>query len=174
MATWLLLAAFVAGGLGVWLLLRARSARQKTGLPEGAVTYVDTGAWDRCERPLFSDRFRLTGMPDYLVQGPRGVIPVEVKSGAAPRRPYAAHVLQLAAYCLLVEEKEGRTPPHGIIKYRDRAFEVEFTPGLRTELLNTLDAIRRDLSARDVARDHAQAGRCRGCGYRDHCDQSLA
>ena len=173
MTTWLLLVAFVAGGLGIWLLLRAKRARHSTGLPQGTVTYVDTGAWDRCERPLFSDRYRLTGRPDYLVRGSQGVIPVELKSSAAPSKPYAAHVLQLAAYCLLVEEHEGRTPPHGIIKYRDRAFEIEFTDGLRSELLNTLDAIRRDLGARDVARDHEQTGRCRGCGYRNLCDQSL-
>jgi CRISPR-associated exonuclease Cas4 len=83
-------------------------------------------------------------------------------------------MLQLAAYCLLVEEQERRKPPHGIIKYRDRAFEVEFTNELRTELLNTLDAMRRDLGTRDIARDHEQAGRCQRCGYRDRCDQSLA
>ena len=65
---WLLLAALVLGGLGLWLLLRATATRQEAGLPEGRVTYVDTGAWDRCERPLFSRRHRLTGRPDYLVR----------------------------------------------------------------------------------------------------------
>ena len=174
MLFWLLLTALVAGGLGVWLLLRARAVRQDTGLPQGEVTYADTGAWNRCERPLFSDHYRLTGKPDYLVQSSKGVIPVEVKSSASPRKPYAAHILQLAAYCLLVEEQEGRAPPHGIIKYRDRSFEVEFSQGLRAELLSTLDTMRRDLDAREVARDHKEARRCRGCGYRDRCDQRLA
>ena len=174
MAIWLLLAALVTGALGVWVLLRARVARQETGLPLGRVTYVDTGAWGRCERPLFSDQYRLTGRPDYLVQSSKGRIPVEVKSSAAPRRPYAAHVLQLAAYCLLVEEQEGRAPPYGIIKYRDRTFEVEFSRELRTELANTLDAMRRDLGTREVNRDHREVGRCLGCGYREQCDQRLA
>ena len=174
MAIWFLLAALVTGGLGIWLLLRARFARQETGLPLGRVAYVDTGAWNRCERPLFSDQYRLTGRPDYLVQGSKGMIPVEVKSSAAPERPYAAHVLQLAAYCLLVEEQEGQAPPYGIIKYRDRTFEVEFSPGLRTELLDTLDAMRWDLGAQEVDRDHREAGRCQACGYRERCDQRLA
>jgi CRISPR-associated exonuclease Cas4 len=170
---WLLLVALLLGGLGLWLLVRSVAARRDTGLPLGRVTYVDTGAWDRCERPLFSNYHRLTGRPDYLVSGRQGVVPVEVKSGTAPEQPYPAHVLQLAAYCLLVEEQEGQVPPYGILKYGDRAFEVDYTPALRTELLRTLDGIRRDLGARDVDRDHDDPARCRGCGFRDRCDQRL-
>lgn len=174
MVGWLLLIALLLGGLGIWLLFRARSARQKTGLPRGRVTYVDTDAWDRCERPLFSNRHRLTGRPDYLVQSREGVIPVEVKSGIAPDQPYPAHLLQLAAYCLLVEEQDGHAPRYGILKYDDRAFEVDYSAGLRAELLAILDAIRHDLDARSVDRDHDEPGRCRGCGYRKRCDQRLA
>ena len=170
---WLLLAALALGGLGLWLWLRATATRRETGLPGGRVTYVDTGAWDRCERPLFSHHHRLTGRPDYLVATGKGLVPVEVKSGAAPLQPYPAHILQLAAYCLLVEEQEGRAPAYGILKYGDRAFEVDYTSSLRAELLRVLDDIRRDLRARYVARSHDEAGRCRGCGYREQCDQRL-
>ena len=170
---WLLLAALLLGGLGLWLWLRATATRRETGLPEGRVTYVDTGAWDRCERPLFSRRHRLTGRPDYLVATGKDLIPVEVKSGAAPPQPYPAHILQLAAYCLLVEEQEGRAPAYGILTYGDRAFEIDYTSSLRAELLRILDDIRRDLRARDVARSHDQAARCRGCGHREQCDQRL-
>jgi CRISPR-associated exonuclease Cas4 len=173
MSVWLIAVALVLGGLGVWFLLRARRARQDTGLPVGRVSSADTGAWERCERPLFSRRYRLTGRPDYLVQSRKGVIPVEVKSGNAPSQPYAAHVLQLAAYCLLVEEQEGRSPPYGIVKYADRAFEIEYAPSLRTELLHTLGAMRQDLSSGDADRNHNDAARCRGCGYRQRCDQRL-
>jgi CRISPR-associated exonuclease Cas4 len=170
---WLLLVALLLAGLGLWLLVRSAAARRHTGLPLGRVTYVDTGAWDRCERPLFSNRHRLTGRPDYLVRGREGVVPVEIKSGTAPEQPYPAHVLQLAAYCLLVEEQEGQAPPYGILKYSDHAFEVDYTPGLRAELLRTLDGIRRDLGARDVDRDHDDPRRCQGCGFRERCDQRL-
>ena len=170
---WLLLFALMLGSLGLWLLLRARVARRETGLPAGRVTYTDTGAWDRCEKPLFSHRHRLTGRPDYLVRTGQSLIPVEVKSRTAPAQPYRSHVLQLAAYCLLVEEQEGRTPPYGILKYRDRAFEIDYTPALRRELLTTLDRIRRDRYARRVDRSHDDPGRCRGCGYRQRCNQRL-
>lgn len=171
--TWLLLAALILGGLGLWLLIRAGMARRRTGLPAGRVTYVDTGAWGRCERPLFSNRYRLTGRPDYLVRSGRDLIPVEVKSGRAPQQPYPAHILQLAAYCLLIEDQEGRAPPHGILKYEDQAFEVDYTPGLRAELIRALGRLRQDLAARDVHRSHDEAGRCQGCGYRDRCEERL-
>jgi CRISPR-associated exonuclease Cas4 len=169
-----LLVALILGGLGLWFWLRSLALQRQTGLPRGRLIYVDTGAWDRCERPLFSNRYRLTGRPDYLVSRRGSVVPVEVKSGAAPSQPYAAHVLQLGAYCLLVEEQEGQAPSHGILKYHDRAFEIDYTPGLRAEVIDTLDDIRRDLHARDVSRNHNDRARCQNCGYRNRCDQRLS
>jgi CRISPR-associated exonuclease Cas4 len=171
---WLLLVAAVLAGLGFWLLVHSAVARRETGLPVGRVTYVDTGAWARCERPLYSNQHRLTGRPDYLVRARKGVVPVEVKSGAAPKQPYDAHVLQLAAYCLLVEEQENQRPPYGILKYDDRSFELEYTPAVRTELLQTLAAMRGTLESSRVHRSHQELPRCRGCGYREICDERLA
>lgn len=176
MAIWLSVIALVLAGLGLWLLVRSRQAYRDTGLPAGRIAYVDTGAWNRCERPLFSRQHRLTGKPDYLVSTPAGVVPVEVKSGPAPQQPYAAHVLQLAAYCLLVEEHEGRAVAYGIIKYADKAFEVDYTPRLRAQVVDALDAMRQGLRAGDEGeeRSHEEPRRCLGCGYRDRCDQRLA
>jgi CRISPR-associated exonuclease Cas4 len=171
--SYVLLAGLLLAGLGLWLLARSGAARRQAGLPVGRVTYADTGAWDRCERPLFSTQHRLTGRPDYLVRSRVGLIPVEVKSGATPPQPYAGHVLQLAAYCLLVEDQEGQAPPHGILKYEERAFEIDYTPDLRARLLETLDALRQDLQEAEVNRSHDEPGRCAGCGYRAHCNQRL-
>jgi CRISPR-associated exonuclease Cas4 len=125
------------------------------------------------DRPLFSRAFQLTGKPDYLVTNGADVIPVEVKSGRAPAQPYESHILQLAAYCLLVEECYGRQPPHGIVKYGDRTFEVDYTPELEEELLETLEDMRADLVAGNAPRSHDDARRCRACGYRERCDENL-
>ena len=176
MVIWLFLIALVLAGLGLLLLVRARRAYHDTGLPMGRITYVDTGAWNRCERPLFSRQYRLTGKPDYLVRSPAGVIPVEVKSGTSPQQPYPAHVLQLAAYCLLVEGQESRAVPYGIIKYADKAFEVDYAPSLQAQVVDTLEAMRHDLRADKrvgVERSHDEPRRCLGCGYRDQCDRRL-
>ena len=164
---------FILLALGLLLFWLGRRGRARSGLPQGRVVYTDTGGWGRLERPLFSREFQLTGKPDYLVADGPDLIPVEVKSGHAPAQPYTSHILQLAAYCLLVEECYGRQPPYGIVKYADRTFEVDYTPELEEELLATLEDMRADLAEGGAPRDHDDARRCRACGYRAQCDQSL-
>jgi CRISPR-associated exonuclease Cas4 len=151
-----------------------RSLRQQTGLPEGQVIASDMGNWHAQSEALYSAEFQLVGRPDYLIERPDGAImPVEVKSTTPPAKPYAGHILQLAAYCLLVHEVYGTRPDSGIIQYRDRAFVVEYTPELEQELLLLLDEMREDLFTPDVNRDHDDPRRCYRCGLRPHCDQRL-
>jgi CRISPR-associated exonuclease Cas4 len=159
--------------LGLLLLWLARRVRAHSGLPEGRLVYTDTGIWRQPERPLFSRRFLLTGRPDYLVDSGDDVIPVEVKSRRAPEKPYDSHVLQLASYCLLVEETYERRPSHGIIKYADGSFRVDYEPDLEARLLRTLNRVRADLDAGHASRHHNAPQRCAACGHRDHCDQKL-
>ena len=159
---------------GLLLLWLAQGGRAQSGLPQGRVIYADTGGWQRPERPLFSHELLLTGKPDYLVVDGDRVIPVEVKSGRAPVQPYPAHILQLAAYCRLVEECYGRRPPHGIIKYADHALEVDYTPELEGELLTILDDMQAVLAAEDAPRSHNNPGLCRACGYQPYCNERLS
>jgi CRISPR-associated exonuclease Cas4 len=156
------------------LFLSARKQRAQTGLPYGArIVYADTGVWKKVERPLFSRRYSLTGKPDYIVEERGATIPVEVKPNRVAPAPRESDMLQLAAYALLIEENFGAAPAYGLLKYRDAVFQVELTDELRARLLDTLAAMRRDLAARDVARSHAEPRRCRACGYREVCGQSL-
>lgn len=167
----LLLVLLILAALLWWF---SRRVGQSTGLPQGEVVYTDTGGWSRLEKPLVSKRLGLTGKPDYLVRSGHDLIPVEVKSGRSPAsRPYDSHLYQLAAYCALVEEAYGRRPPHGLIKYSDKTLVVDYTPDLEEDLFEILDAIRADDSADDVSRSHNSAARCRGCGFKEVCDESL-
>ena len=166
--------AFILLVLALLLWIFAQRARQASGLPAGQVVYSDTGGWTRLEKPLFSSRLQLTGKPDYLVRQGTDYIPVEVKSRRAPAAgPYASHVYQLAAYCALVTEAYHRRPAYGLIKYADRTLAVDFTPALEAELSDLLDEMRAAGEAEDVARSHASAARCRACGFREACDESL-
>lgn len=170
--TWLL---FVLSGvfLGValWLALRARRGQQRSGMPQGRLVYADTGRWSEVAKPYFSARYQLTGKPDYLVDGADGIVPVEVKHTAAPAggQAYPSHVMQLAAYCVLVEEAHGQTPPFGLIHYTDATIQIAYTPGLRAALLALLDEMRAKRDQNDVARSHRDAKRCRACGVRHAC-----
>ena len=158
------------------LLLLWQSGRQRSasGLPGGRVIYTDTRAWGEVEKPLVDHTLGLTGKPDYLVERDGVIIPVEVKSGRTPSAPYDSHIFQVAAYCLLVEKTYGKRPPYGIIHYPDRDFAVDYTERLESSLLDQLAEIKRDEFRSDVPRSHEDAARCRGCGFRKVCDQSLA
>lgn len=160
--------------IAVLLWFVSQRAQRASGLPAGRVVYTDTGGWGRPEKPLFSQRLQLTGKPDYLVREGAGYVPVEVKSGRAPvSGPYAAHVYQLAAYCALIAEAYGRRPAYGLIKYTDEILRVDFTPVLEAELLELLEEMRADADAEEVSRSHSSAARCRACGFREVCEESL-
>jgi CRISPR-associated exonuclease Cas4 len=163
-------------GLGLALLWLARRGHARSGLPHGRLVYTDVGAWHKVERPLFSDAHQLTGRPDYLVAEGQELIPVEVKTGSTPLQPYRSHVLQLAAYCLLIEANYGRRPSYGVVAYTSphRVFALDYTRALEHELLATLERMRGDLAEGDADRSHADPRRCIACGYRDACDQALA
>lgn len=163
------------------LWFSGRRWHEESGLPEGDVVYSDSGAWRRNEQVLHAAEVRLAGKPDYLVEQRGGVlIPVELKSGPAPERPWEGQVLQLAAYCYLVESTFGRRPPYGILQYSDQAYAIDYSDDLEQDLLDLLVEMRETQAAAAIdpdhgaARDHRDRRRCAGCGVREACDQRLA
>jgi CRISPR-associated exonuclease Cas4 len=173
--------AFILLLLAAAALIYARRAARQSGLPAGQVVYSDTGGWEKVEHPLLSRRYGLVGKPDYLVSVREGnramLIPVEVKSRRGQRTPDATaaphHILQLATYCLLVEDVHNVRPPYGLLRYADATIRIDYTDELRAAVLQTADAIRRGRHAADVHRDHDDPARCRPCGYRHACDEAL-
>jgi CRISPR-associated exonuclease Cas4 len=147
--------------------------RQALGLPEGRVLYSDTGLRREVLEPLYADDLNLVGRPDYLVESKEGLVPVEVKSGRTPSKPFDSHIYQLAAYCVLVQRNYRRRPPYGIIRYPQRSFAVEFTKELEERLLGLLDDMRSALDMNELHRSHQQVGRCNSCGFGNLCDEHL-
>ena len=159
--------------LAVLLLWGSQRRRRTLGLPEGRILYSDTGPRRDLPEPLFAEDLNLVGKPDYLVESKEGLIPVEVKSGRTPAKPFDSHIYQLAAYCLLVQRTYQRRPPYGIIRYPQRSFAVEFTQNLEKQLSDLLVEMRASLNAGELHRSHAQPGRCRSCGYGQLCEERL-
>jgi len=160
--------------LALFFFWQSGVKRREAGLPGGRVIYSDTGSWNKVEQPLYYQPLKLTGKPDYLVRQKDSIIPVEVKSGRAPKSPYDSHIFQLASYCLLVEKAYGKRPPYGIIHYKDRDFAIDYTPELEFALMELLADMRRDEIKNDVERSHEHRPRCKKCGFKNICDQSLA
>lgn len=83
---------------------------------------------------LHSTSIPLVGKPDYLIRDQHQIIPVEIKTGGTPDTPKKHHVMQLLAYCYLVEENFGITPEFAILKYPHREFKVGYSPVLREQV----------------------------------------
>ena len=152
--------------------IMAAAARVKFGATKGDVAYVDH---PEARPELFvSTRYGLRGRPDYVIAEGGQLIPVEVKTGRTPRGPLFSHILQVGAYCLLLEDKYGRPPPHGIIRYEGASHEIEYNEDLRKLVLGKLDAMRAALAKGEAHRNHNRPGKCLHCSRRDVCPERLA
>jgi CRISPR-associated exonuclease Cas4 len=144
--------------------------RRQYGIPEGRVTYTDL---NKPAKPLFSEKLRLTGKPDYIVNVKGQYIPVEVKTGITDK-PYRNHVMQLATYCLLLEEKYYQAVPFGVLVYGNgRQFKIPFEPYLKGQITTTLEEMRTKLATGSIVRKHDSIAKCQYCSLRIHCSQRI-
>ena len=99
----------------VFLLLRKieKKIKDKAQIPSGNIFRVDL---NKPSKALVSDRYKLAGKPDYLLNVDGKIIPVEFKT-SPNNKIKDGHVLQLASYCLLVEECYKQKVEYGILDY---------------------------------------------------------
>jgi CRISPR-associated exonuclease Cas4 len=164
--------------LGSLLLRGGSRGRRETGIPDGEILYQDHSGQQIAPRALVSERYGISGKPDCLIRTPDGIVPVELKTSARPPRDggvHPNHLLQVLAYCLFVEEHYGEPIPYGLVRYRGQpARKVFVTKQDRAWVLATIADVREARDGGEAVRSHRQPGRCRGCGMRDECNQSLA
>jgi CRISPR-associated exonuclease Cas4 len=141
-----------------WVSLRLR---RRSGL-RGRVVASDSVV-SRRSRTLRSARHGIVGKPDYLVEERGRIAPVELKPSRESDAPWLRDVVQLAAYCLLLEETEPRFAGYGYLRYAHRTFRIDFTERVRGELMRTIAQMRADLTASDVAPNHHDPRRCARC-----------
>ena len=150
-----LLAAAVLLGFASVMLLRRSGLR-------GRVVASDS-VLSRPSRVLRSAHHGIAGKPDYLVEEHGRIAPVELKPSRESDSPWLRDVVQLAAYCLLLEEVDPRFAGYGYLRYANRTFRIDFTDRVRRELLRTIANMRADLTATDVPPNHHDPRRCARC-----------
>ena len=144
--------------------------QSRYNIPEAKIIYTDL---DKPAKPLFSKRFKVSGKPDYIVKSKDKYIPIEIKSTAADK-PYKSHILQLAAYCLLIEEKFNVAVEFGIIEYANGSqYRITYDVPLKFEVRKTLAAMRDYLKSGAVERNHESPARCRACSFREVCKDAI-
>lgn len=159
--------------IAILILISSANRRKSLGLPSGTIVYSDPGILGKVDKPLYDAELGLTGKPDYVVERRGRLIPVEVKSGWAPEKPYDSHIMQLASYCWLLERNFRKRPPYGILKYKNRTFAIRYTDELRQNVIDLVDEIRSQKEYGEPDRSHENPNRCERCGFRFDCDQRL-
>jgi CRISPR-associated exonuclease Cas4 len=145
-----------------------REHRRALGLPEGKLVYEDA---DGKGEPLSSSDYPLMGKPDYVVQLPDGrPVPIELKLNVQnATTPYLNHQFQLAAYCLILEDYFVKPPTHGILRYADREFTVEYTTAMRKKVIQQLEQMARCSKQEPPPLARQRAAKCRVCAFQSIC-----
>ncbi|QLH75320.1 MAG: CRISPR-associated protein Cas4 [Methanomassiliicoccales archaeon] len=121
---------------------------------------------------LRSDKYGLTGRPDYILEENGELVPVEMKSGRRPKGPLFSHIVQLAAYCLILTD-QGKKVSRGILKYGEHEVEIDFDDGLKEIVVSKLDEMRMVASSGEAHRNHNRPGKCNSCSRREDCPERL-
>ena len=157
----------------IWAMYRALSPKTIPGpvvAVDGSVTSATVG-----RVVTMSSRVHgLVGRPDELRRAPDGrIVPVKVKSSRGPppgRPPYFSHVLQLYAYCQIVEDRYGVAPPYGLLNYSDGApRKVAWDDRARQELSDWVARFREPYGGDALP----TVPKCRSCSYLPVCDQAV-
>lgn len=138
------------------------------GLPAGELVYEDA---DGLGEPLSSSAYPLMGKPDYVVRLSDGrPVPIELKLNVQDATaPYSNHIIQLGAYCLILEDYFEQAPTHGLLRYADREFTVEYTPALRKKVIRLLTQMALCSEQQPPALARQRAAKCRVCSFQPIC-----
>jgi len=145
--------------------------RASHGIPSGEIEYSD-----KIRAPsYFSEKYMLSGKPDYVIKKGEDFIPVEMKTGRVPRGPFFSHIIQVVAYCMLIEENHGKQPPHGILEYADHIqHPIEYDEKGKQLVFEKLNEMHEMLEGKKKPyRNHNRKGKCRNCSRRAPCPEKL-
>jgi CRISPR-associated exonuclease Cas4 len=156
----------------IWALYRALFPK---ALP-GPVVAVDSGVTSATVGRVATMSSRvhgLVGRPDELWKSPDGrIVPVEIKSSRGPppgRPPYLSHLLQLYAYCQIIEDQQGVAPPYGLLIYNDGTPRKVVRDELaRQELAHWVTRFRAPYDGESLP----SVPKCRRCPYLAVCDRA--
>src|SRR5262249_32734918 len=117
---------------------------------------------------LYSRALGIAGKADVIEERAGELYPVEHKKGK--RGHWTNDALQLCAQALCLEEMTRREVNKGYIYYAatGRRQEVEFSPELRQQTIETISAVRQLIDAGERP-PNPYTPRCKGCSLHDIC-----
>ncbi len=129
---------------------------------------------DKNDPVLVSDKWRLRGTPDIIIEEDDQLIPIEIKSSGKPKNLPFSHMMQLISYAVLIEENYGREVKTGILNYPNGSYKIEITEHHKTLLKNILNEMDHIIETGEAHRNHNNQGKCAGCYRKSICPESLS
>jgi len=131
---------------------------------KGEIEYI---GMDR-EKEIVSEKYGIKGKPDYVLKIDNEYIPVEEKT-ADLKSPTFPHVIQITAYCMLIEDRYGIAPSYGILKYKNMEFKIPYEARWKNLVLQLRENMIKDIEKGESHRNHNNIKKCKNCVRKEYC-----
>ena len=154
-----------------YLKIKSNKIKSENQILDGEIIYSDL---NEPEKPLISNKYKIIGKPDYVIKNKGRYIPVEIKTGNH-KTLKNNHIIQLAAYCQILEDHYKTFTASGIIFYKDTAkkYNINYDPKLRFELTSLINEIRQIQKTKKIKRNHYDIKKCINCSFRKYCKEKI-
>jgi CRISPR-associated exonuclease Cas4 len=120
-----------------------------------------------------SQSLGLSGKLDLVIESEEGIFPVDFKF--TEQRVHPNHILQLAAYAVLLEEQLGRPIDRGFVFLvpQDHIESISLDEHRKNQVREYLAQIRQAISSESMPPPTDVRARCEECEYRNYCGDVL-
>jgi len=124
------------------------------------------------ELKISSDALGLRGIIDQIEVYEDEYVPIELKTGKAPRDGvWPGHKIQLAAYCLLLEDHYKKQIKEGFVTYLDinDRRHIAMNAFLKDEVKELIAKVNMLLKSKELPDFCGSENKCKVCGLREEC-----
>jgi CRISPR-associated exonuclease Cas4 len=114
----------------------------------------------------------LRGIIDQIEVYPGGFVPIELKTGKAPKEGvWEGHKIQLIAYALLMEEKFNTEVKEGFVNYLDtkQKRHIALNPFMRLEVKELIQKVNQLINSEKIPDFDKNTNKCTICGLKEDC-----
>jgi len=134
--------------------------------------------WDKLTPKILSElrienpALGLKGVIDRIYQYETGLVPIELKTGKAPREgAWPGHKIQIAAYALLLESQFNSEIKEGFIHYleAEQKRHIAINSFLRIEVKELIRTVNSMLTSMQIPNFCGNENKCNICGLKGSC-----
>lgn len=124
------------------------------------------------EFKIRSDKLELSGVIDLVEIYEKGYVPIELKTGKAPKEDaWPNHKIQVGAYAMLLEEKYSTEVKEGFIHYIDinERRHISINIFLKEEINDLKNQVKSLLESKELPDFCENQNKCSACGLKETC-----